>query len=196
MENWFIQKFIISIWIKIELEMEVDVYYNVMIISFIIHVEMIGDCCMKILVDADACPVKEIIEEVAMSYQIPVVMLIDTSHILSSDYSEIILVSKAPDAVDFALINRTIRGDVVVTQDYGVAAMALGKGAYAIHPGGKVYTDNNIDIMLMERDIAKKCRRSGERIKNHMNKRTAADNERFMGAFTKLCKIALSGDNS
>lgn len=146
---------------------------------------------MKILVDADACPVKEIIESVARTLQIPVVMLIDTSHILTSDYSEIILVSKAPDAVDFALINRTVKGDIVVTQDYGVAAMALGKGAFAIHPGGKVYTDDNIDIMLMERDIARKCRRSGERVKNHMGKRTAADNERFLGAFTKLCKKAL-----
>jgi uncharacterized protein YaiI (UPF0178 family) len=145
---------------------------------------------MKILVDADACPVKEIIESVAKELQIPVVMLIDTSHILASEYSEIILVSKAPDAVDFALINRTDKGDIVVTQDYGVAAMALGKGAFAIHPGGKVYTDNNIDIMLMERDIARKCRRAGERIKSHTGKRTAADNDRFFGAFTALCQKA------
>lgn len=151
---------------------------------------------MKILVDADACPVKDIIEEVAILHQIPVIMLIDTSHILSSDYSEIILVSKAPDAVDFALINRTKKGDIVVTQDYGVAAMALGKGAYAIHPGGKLYTDNNIDIMLMERDIARKCRRAGERIKSHTNKRTSADNERFKGAFIKLCTIALNGNSA
>lgn len=146
---------------------------------------------MKILVDADACPVKDIIEEVAMVHQIPVVMLIDTSHILRSDYSEIVLVSKAPDAVDFALINRTQRGDIVVTQDYGVAAMALGKGAYAIHPGGKLYTDSNIDIMLMERDIARKCRRAGEKVKSHMNKRTPADDERFKSAFTKLCSLVL-----
>lgn len=149
---------------------------------------------MKILVDADACPVKEIIESVAIKLQIPVIMLIDTSHILASDYSEIVLVSKAPDAVDFALINRTAKGDIVVTQDYGVAAMALGKSAFAIHPGGKVYTDNNIDIMLMERDIARKLRRAGERVKNHTGKRTTADNERFMGAFTNLCRIALEQD--
>jgi uncharacterized protein YaiI (UPF0178 family) len=149
---------------------------------------------MKILVDADACPVKEIIESVASQYHIPVIMLIDTSHILASDYSEIILVSKAPDAVDFALINRTAKGDVVVTQDYGVAAMALGKGAFAIHPGGKVFTDNNIDIMLMERDIARKLRRSGERVKNHTGKRTSEDNDRFTLAFTKLCQKALESE--
>ncbi len=146
---------------------------------------------MKILVDADACPVKEIIEAVAIRLQIPVIMLIDTSHILNSDYSEIVLVSKAPDAVDFALINRTAKGDIMVTQDYGVAAMALGRGAFAIHPGGKLFTDSNIDIMLMERDIAKKLRRSGERVKNHNSKRTAQDNDRFYEAFITLCKKAL-----
>ena len=146
---------------------------------------------MKILVDADACPVKDIIETVAQKLQIPVIMLIDTSHILTSNYSEIISVSKAPDAVDFALINRTTKGDVVVTQDYGVAAMALGKGAYAIHPGGKIYTDYNIDVMLMERDIAKRCRRAGERIGGHAKKRTAADNNKFKEVFTQLCGRAL-----
>jgi uncharacterized protein YaiI (UPF0178 family) len=143
---------------------------------------------MKILVDADACPVKEIIEKVAMELQIPVMMFVDTSHILYSAYSEVVLVSKAPDAVDFALINRTHRGDVVVTQDYGVAAMALGRGAFAIHQNGKLYTDSNIDQMLMERDIAKKLRRAGERIGSHMKKRTSADNEHFKAAFYKLCK--------
>jgi uncharacterized protein YaiI (UPF0178 family) len=149
---------------------------------------------MKILVDADACPVKDIIERVAREFQFPVIMLIDTSHILTSDYSEVISVSKAPDAVDFALINRTRKGDIVVTQDYGVAAMALGKGAYAIHPGGKLYTDSNIDIMLMERDIAKKCRRAGERVGSHTKKRTAADDDRFAKAFTQLCRKAAGND--
>lgn len=150
---------------------------------------------MKILVDADACPVKEIIEKVAEKMQIPVVMFIDTSHILSSQYSEIISVSKAPDAVDFALINRCGKGDVVVTQDYGVAAMALGKGAYAIHPQGKIYTDSNIEVMLLERDIAKRCRRAGERIKGHSRKRTAEDDNRFLESFNKLCKKAMEKQN-
>lgn len=152
---------------------------------------MSGELNMKILVDADACPVKDIIERIAAGNCLPVMMLIDTSHILNSDYSEIVLVSKAPDAVDFALINRTAKGDIVVTQDYGVAAMALGKGAYAIHPGGRVYTDNNIEVLLMERDIAKKCRRSGERIRGHAKRRTSADDERFINAFTQLCNTAM-----
>ncbi|NLP34991.1 MAG: YaiI/YqxD family protein [Clostridiales bacterium] len=148
---------------------------------------------MKILVDADACPVKGIIEEIAMELQIPVLMLIDTSHILHSEYSEIISVSQAPDAVDFALINRTDKGDIVVTQDYGVAAMALGKGAYAIHHNGKIYTDYNINIMLMERDMARKRRRAGKRGGGHTKKRTPENDKQFADAFYKLCKKALNG---
>ncbi|HHU74311.1 MAG TPA: YaiI/YqxD family protein [Clostridiales bacterium] len=148
---------------------------------------------MKILVDADACPVKNIIEEIAKEYNLPVLMFIDTSHMLSSSYSEVILVSKAPDAVDFALINRTNRGDIVVTQDYGVAAMALGIEAYAIHPSGKIFTNQNIDLMLMQRHIAKKNRRAGKKVGGHMKKRTIAEDEAFAKGFRFLCQKGLSG---
>lgn len=151
---------------------------------------------MKILVDADACPVKGIIEEVAIEFRIPVLMFIDTSHILSSAYSEVIMVSKAPDAVDFALINKTVKGDIVVTQDYGVAAMALGKGAYAIHQSGKVFTEDNIDLMLMERHIAKKGRRAGERIGGNAKKRTSVEDENFRASFHRICKKAIGEHQS
>ncbi len=145
---------------------------------------------MKILVDADACPVKGIIEEIAMELHLPVLMFADTSHILSSAYSEIIMVSKAPDAADFALINRTARGDIVVTQDYGVAAMALGKGAYAIHQNGMIYNNSNIDLMLMERHMAKKIRRTGERVGSNTKKRTSAEDDKFTDGFRFLCSQA------
>ncbi|MBH1940400.1 YaiI/YqxD family protein [Mobilitalea sibirica] len=150
---------------------------------------------MKILVDADACPVKEIIESIAGEFQLPVLMFIDTSHILFSSYSEVIMVSKAPDAVDFALINRVAKGDIVVTQDYGVAAMALGKGAYAIHYNGKIYTDKNIDRMLMERHIAKNARRSGERVGNHQKKRTTEQDQNFALSFYRLCENVKENNN-
>lgn len=146
---------------------------------------------MKILVDADACPVKNIIEKVAKEFRIPVLMLIDTSHILTSGYSEVITVSKAADAVDFALINRTGGGDIVVTQDYGVAALALARGAYAVHQNGKIYTDDNIDQLLMERDIASKCRRAGERIGKNSKKRTAEEDKHFEASFRQQCNIAI-----
>ncbi len=116
---------------------------------------------MRIYVDADACPVIPIVEQVAEKNNIAVTLLCDTNHVLDSDYSEVKVIGAGADAVDFALINLCRKNDIVVTQDYGVAAMALGKGAYAIHQSGKWYTDENIDQMLMERHLGNKTRKQG-----------------------------------
>lgn len=145
---------------------------------------------MQIYVDADACPVVHIVEQIAEKHQMPVTLLCDTNHVLTSDYSEVIIVGAGADAVDFKLISLCHQGDIIVTQDYGVAAMALGKKAYAIHQSGKWYTDKNIDRMLMERHLAKKARRGSS--KNHLkgpHKRSAEDDRRFAESFEKLlCK--------
>ena len=86
---------------------------------------------MQIFVDADACPVVDIVETIAEKYNISTTLLCDTNHILYSDYSEVIVVGAGADAVDYKLISICHKGDVVVSQDYGVAAMALGKGLKA-----------------------------------------------------------------
>ena len=146
---------------------------------------------LHIYVDADACSVVRIVEEVAEKYRIDVTLLCDTNHILNSDYSEVIVVGAGADAVDYKLISICHKGDIVVSQDYGVAAMALGKGAYAIHQSGKWYTNDNIDQMLMERHLNKKARRSSH--KNHLKgpkKRTEEDDERFAQSFEKLVLMA------
>lgn len=103
---------------------------------------------MRIFVDADACPVVKQTESVAKQYDIPVILLCDTNHVLTSDYSEVKIIGAGADAVDFALINLCQAGDVVVTQDYGVAAMALSRCAFAIHQDGWQYTEANIDRLL------------------------------------------------
>ena len=146
---------------------------------------------MKVFVDADACPVVDIVEDIASKYKLDVTLLCDTNHVLTSDYSEVIIVGAGADAVDYKLISICNRGDIVVTQDYGVAAMALGKGAYAIHQSGKWYTDENIDQMLMERHLNKKARRASSR--NHIKgprKRTDEDDQRFAESFEKLLRKA------
>ena len=82
------------------------------------------------------------------------------------------------------------KGDIVVTQDYGVAAMILGKGAYGIHQSGKWYTDENIDQMLMERHLTKKARNSKK--KHHLkgsSKRTEEDDKRFEVFLNKLIEM-------
>lgn len=150
---------------------------------------------MQIFVDADACPIVGIVENVAEKYNITVKLLCDTNHVLCSDYSEVIVVGAGADAVDYKLISICHKGDIVVSQDYGVAAMALGKGAYAIHQSGKWYTNENIDQMLMERHLNKKARRGSH--KNHMKgpkKRTDEDDERFTQSFEKLVQMALERD--
>ena len=142
---------------------------------------------MHIFIDADACPVVGRVEKTAKKYNLPVTLLCDTNHILYSDYSEVIVVGAGADAVDYKLISICHKGDIVVSQDYGVAAMALGKGAYAIHQSGKWYTNDNIDQMLMERHLNKKARRGSH--KNHLKgpgKRTEEDDLRFAQSFERL----------
>ena len=148
---------------------------------------------MHIFVDADACPAVGIVENIAKKHNNSVTLLCDTNHVLHYDYSEVIVVGAGADAVDYKLISLCHRGDIVVSQDYGVAAMALGKAAYAIHQSGKWYTNENIDQMLMERHLNKKARRSSH--KNHIRgprKRTNEDDERFAQSFEKLVLMAQS----
>ena len=168
---------------------------------------------MHIFVDADACPVVGIVEKVAKEHSVPVTLLCDTNHVLSSDYSEVIVVGAGADAVDYKLISICHKGDIVVSQDYGVAAMALGKGSqgpvdlgfepteaerrpYAIHQSGKWYTNENIDQMLMERHLNKKARRASG--KNHLKgprKRTSEDDEHFRESFEKMIHMAMDKEN-
>ena len=139
-----------------------------------------------IYIDADACPVTHIAEEIARRHGIPVTILCDTNHVIYSDYGTVKLIGAGADAVDLALINLCKAGDIVITQDYGVAALALGKGALAVHQSGKCFTDDNIGGLLMDRHLAKKARRSG---KHHMKgpaKRTEEDDRRFEESFEKL----------
>lgn len=143
---------------------------------------------MRIFVDADACPVVKQVEKIARKEKIEVTLLCDTAHVLCSEYSEIKTIGNGPDAVDFALITLCKAGDIVVTQDYGVAAMALGKGAKAIHQSGKHYTNDNIDMLLMERHLAKENRRKTKTKKSSRGpkKRTEEDNRYFEESFYKL----------
>ena len=146
----------------------------------------------RVLVDADACPVVRLVEEIARKHGLPVTLLCDTNHLLFSEYSEVKIIGAGADAVDFALVNLCRRGDIVVTQDYGVAALALGKGARAIHQSGRWYTDENIDTLLMERHLAGKARRSGKHHLKGPSRRTAEDDRRFAESFERLIAAALA----
>ena len=152
---------------------------------------------MMIYVDADACPVRGVIECVAKEYNIPVTMICDVNHAIRSDYSSVIVTEQGSDNVDLVLINKVCKGDIVVSQDYGVATLALGKDAYAIGNSGLVYTNDNIDRLLFERFLGGKVRRSGSRGGRCANpkKRTAQDDENFKKAFELLCRTAQNSEN-
>lgn len=149
---------------------------------------------MRIYVDADACPVIKIIEEVAAKYELPVTLLCDTNHVLESNYSDVMVVGAGADAVDFRLVSLLRKGepDIVVTQDYGVAAMVLGKDSFCISQNGKWYTDENIDLMLFQRHLSKKARRQDPRMHGKgAKKRTPEDDEKFTKSFEMLVRKAL-----
>ena len=146
---------------------------------------------MKIIIDADACPVKEIAVCEAKKRQIQVIMVCDTSHIINNEYSTTITVDKSADSADMKIVNIAEKGDVVITQDFGVAAMALSKGVYAINQNGMEFTLENIDRLLFERHLSAKVRRSGGKHKN-AQKRTKQDDINFQESFKGLLDKCMS----
>ena len=143
-----------------------------------------GLIIMKIIVDADACPVKEIILKTAEKYNIPVVMVTDTSHIMDLP-CEVITVDKGRDSADIAIANLAKKGDIAVTQDYGLACTLMARGSHTVNQNGFLYTDKNIDQLLMRRHISAKQRRGGKR-SGHINARTAEDDRRFEECLVRL----------
>lgn len=146
---------------------------------------------MRIIVDADACPGRNIIEEVAKKYNMTVIMYCDLNHVLRSDYSIIRYMDSGFQSVDMAIANECKSGDIVVTQDYGVAAMCLGKKAYGINPKGYIYENDNIERLLFERHISQRVRRGGGKTSNP-KKRNSEDDKRLEYNLEKLIKTACS----
>ncbi len=140
---------------------------------------------MKIIVDADACPVTSIAENIAKEYNIPCTLVCDTSHQLESDYSQVFTVSKGADSADYKIVNLIEKGDIVVTQDYGLAAMCISRGAFAINQNGMLYDNSNIDSLLFFRAASAKDRRAGVRMKGP-KKRDNSQDEHFKTAFCRL----------
>lgn len=147
---------------------------------------------MKVLIDADACPVTNIAVGLCNAYQIPCVLLCDTAHILYREGAETIVVDKGSDSVDFALVNRVEKGDIVITQDYGLASMCLGRNAIVMHQDGWQYTSDNIDGLLFQRHAAKKHRMAGGRTKGP-SKRTDTQDKAFREALEALLQQSVQG---
>ena len=142
---------------------------------------------MTVIIDADACPVVGICENICRERNIPVIAVCDTSHVINSEYIQTKIVDKGSGSADLAVVNLCKKGDIIITQDYGVASMALGKCAYVLHQSGMEYTNDNIENLMEMRHIASEFRRKNS--KHHLKgpkKRTKEDDERFTKAFLSL----------
>ena len=140
---------------------------------------------MKVLIDADACPVVDIAVKLCLQHQIPCFLLCDTAHACHRDGAETLIFDKGADSVDFALVNRVTPGDIVITQDYGLASMCLGRKARILHQDGWEYTLDNISGLMEQRHAAKKHRLAGGRTKG-ASKRTKAQDIAFEAALQQL----------
>ncbi|MFW6311696.1 MAG: YaiI/YqxD family protein [Nanoarchaeota archaeon] len=118
---------------------------------------------MRILVDADSCPVLKIIENIAKNYDLDLLIFSDIYHNLKSDYGKIKKVDRKDQEADMVLYNNSRPGDIVITQDYGLAAMLLSKNCQVINNQGNIYTNENIDYLLMRRHNHAKMRRAGKK---------------------------------
>ena len=140
---------------------------------------------MKLMIDADGCPVVALAVKTAEKYGVRCVLVCDTAHTFSNVSAEIITVSQGADSADFRIVNLLDAGDIVVTQDYGLAAMCLAKNATALNQNGLFYSEKNMDDLLLSRHIHKKVCRAGGRMKGP-KKRTKQQDEAFEKALTAL----------
>lgn len=147
---------------------------------------------MKVFVDADACPVVDITVKLCKSSGIDCVLLCDTAHEMRREGAQTLVFDKGSDSVDFALVNRVSPGDLVVTQDYGLASMCLAKRARVLHQDGWQYTEDNIGALLFQRSESKRYRASGGRIKGP-SKRTKQQDQRFEMALQSLLQQEVQG---
>ena len=140
---------------------------------------------MKVLIDADACPVVDIAVKLCAKEGVPCLLLCDTAHAVYREDAQTLIFDKGADSVDFALVNRTCPGDIVITQDYGLASMCLGRKVRVLHQDGWEYTLDNISGLMEQRHANKKHRLAGGRTKGP-GKRTKQQDASFETAFQQL----------
>lgn len=133
---------------------------------------------MKIYVDADASPIVDIAIDIAKEHSLDIIIVKNYAHKIENEYAEIVSVDISKDSADFYIVNRIDSGDIVITQDYGLAALCLSKNAIVLHQDGFLYTQDNIQGMLNTRHIHSELRRQGE-YHGKAKKRKPYENDNF-----------------
>ena len=142
---------------------------------------------MKILIDADASPVRNITTESAKKYSIELVIVCNIHHMINTDYGKVITVDSGQDVADHKIIKLTKKNDLVITQDYGLASLALLKGANVLHQNGWFYTNDNIETLLLQRHLSQKMRKAKKR-HGHISKRKEKDDQKFKKVLNDFLK--------
>ncbi|MBR2627107.1 MAG: DUF188 domain-containing protein [Peptococcaceae bacterium] len=150
---------------------------------------------MRILIDADGCPVVDYAIALAQEFQLECIILCDTAHYFNREGARTIVLSQGADSVDFALVNMVRTNDIVVTQDYGLAAMCLARRSKPIHQNGMVYHAGNIDGLLASRHAAQKVRRGGGRTKGP-SRRTKEQDMQFISQLRNLIVDTLAEEHN
>ena len=140
---------------------------------------------MRILVDADACPVTALAIKIAKEYDLEIHIFFDNAHRFESNYAHVYILDQGKDSVDFFLLSKVKEKDIVITQDYGLASLALAKKAFVINNNGALFSNENIDIFLNRRYVAALARRRNDKIKGP-KKRTPNLNNNFADNLRKL----------
>lgn len=148
----------------------------------------------RVLVDGDSCPSRDVIRDAALEKGISVIVYCDLNHIIHEDGYEVKYVGSGFQAVDMVIANEAEKKDLVVTGDYGVAAMCLAKGSYAVSPSGFIYDNDNMDRLLYERHVKSKMRKAGIKSGNP-RKRTKEDDKRLYSSILHLLNRALNEDD-
>ncbi|MGK0551678.1 YaiI/YqxD family protein [Enterococcus faecalis] len=123
---------------------------------------------MKLFIDGDGSPVKDVVIEVAQKQQLPVVIVTSIDHYTTKiypDFVSFIYVDQGADAADYKIVQLIGSGDLLITQDYGLASLVLPKGAVVLHQLGYEYTSKIISGLLAQRYVSSKIRQQGGRTK-------------------------------
>ncbi len=147
---------------------------------------------MRVLIDADGCPVVDIAIRLCNRYAVPCLLLCDTAHEFHRAGADTLVFDKGADSVDYALVNRVQPGDLVITQDYGLASMCLARSARVLHQDGWTYTRDNIGALLLQRHEGRKHRAAGGRTKGP-RKRTREQDRAFSDALEALLQTSVQG---
>ena len=142
---------------------------------------------MRVLIDADACPSINLITECVKKNNLELLLYTDDSHNIVNDYGIVKTVEKGFQSVDIVIINEIKQNDILITQDYGLALLALSKKSTVIHPKGMIYTNDNIEQLLYEKYINSKERRNTKHIKGP-KKRTKDDDIKLINNLEYLIK--------